>query len=289
MYRILLCFVGWIWGFVVLCIGVVAAQDEMAESPTHQKVVTYLAERLNDQRLQLTAPADAKVTLGTAPIFRVNNPISGADGGVFVWVSDGKPVALSKSLLNSKKRIYSLTTVSLWPDTFSMTQPDGTIWEPKSSTLTPIMLTDEPPPTDQASKRLMQMKGLAESFSIEVTWQISIVEPTSVYVLRMLPRPIYRYTSERFGVVDGALFAFCQGTNPEAIVQVEAIRSDDGLEWRCGVSRLTSHALKAQYRKNEVLKAVSISNYRPQRHDNYFNNQLNYPKDFDPAPAPNPQ
>lgn len=54
-------------------------------------------------------------------------------------------------------------------------------------------------------------------------------------VLRLLPQPISRYADPDGGIVDGALFAFVYGTNPELIVALEF----DGTDWRYATGRLS--------------------------------------------------
>ena len=111
-------------------------------------------------------------------------------------------------------------------------------------------------------KRLAQMKRIAEAVSVVDAWTTDILTPTEDYVLRMLPHPIHRYSSEKHGIADGAIFAFGQGTNPEAIVQTEAIKTDHGMRWRCAVSRMTGH-MAPHLQPGDVLDAKSITDERP--------------------------
>ena len=65
--------------------------------------------------------------------------------------------------------------------------------------------------------------------------------------LRLLPRPLYRYKAERAGLVDGALFAYVQGTDPEVILSLEAARQDGDLAWRYALTRRSMLALEADF------------------------------------------
>ena len=53
---------------------------------------------------------------------------------------------------------------------------------------------------------------------------------------RLIAQPIDRYASEADKIVDGAIFAFANGTNPELGIVLET----DGTRWRYGVLRLSS-------------------------------------------------
>jgi hypothetical protein len=83
------------------------------------------------------------------------------------------------------------------------------------------------------------MRGLSRRFKCRL-----IGEGRSAEQLRLLPQPIYRYQVEREHIVDGALFAFAQGTDPEAIVTLEAVRQDGKLAWRYALTRRTVVALE---------------------------------------------
>jgi hypothetical protein len=64
------------------------------------------------------------------------------------------------------------------------------------------------------------------------------------YQLRLLPRPVHRYADEGAGIVDGALFAFTYGTNPEVFLQIEARREEtDRPRWRVSFARSSAAAV----------------------------------------------
>ena len=70
--------------------------------------------------------------------------------------------------------------------------------------------------------------------------------------MRLLPQPLFRYGSEDSEVVDGALYAFVQGTDPEVILRLEARQTDDGPEWQYALARMNSVKFVAQYQGREV-------------------------------------
>ncbi|HEV3005878.1 MAG TPA: hypothetical protein VGX78_15535, partial [Pirellulales bacterium] len=63
--------------------------------------------------------------------------------------------------------------------------------------------------------------------------------------LRLLPRPLYRYQTQRTDLIDGALFAFVQGTDPEVVLVLEAVGRDAESEWRYALTRRSVLPLEA--------------------------------------------
>jgi hypothetical protein len=69
--------------------------------------------------------------------------------------------------------------------------------------------------------------------------------------LRLLPQPVHRY-AEDGKVVDGAVFVFAHGTNPECCVLIEAYRDDKGSRYRYAVAPMSIYKLEARYRDAPV-------------------------------------
>jgi hypothetical protein len=101
------------------------------------------------------------------------------------------------------------------------------------------------------------MRELAGSLEIEDQWGEGEEE---LYQLRLLPRPLYRYEAPAEQVIDGAIFGYSQGTNPEAVVVIEAVETDSAREWRCQVSRLTGYAVTARRNGDVVLEVPKLNN-----------------------------
>jgi hypothetical protein len=57
--------------------------------------------------------------------------------------------------------------------------------------------------------------------------------------LRLLAQPLYRYESTLPEVLDGALFTFVTGTDPELMLVIEARRTAGGPVWHFGAGRFT--------------------------------------------------
>ncbi len=54
----------------------------------------------------------------------------------------------------------------------------------------------------------------------------------------LLPQPVYRYSDPNTGLIDGSLFLFAIGTNPEVFLFVECHGKDgEPRAWQYGVAR----------------------------------------------------
>ena len=106
-------------------------------------------------------------------------------------------------------------------------------WSTREPGIKPTKIPDALPPARTASLRLTQMRHLARRFEATIPPDIGDGQGS----LRILAQPIFRYRSESHGILDGAIFAFVMGTDPELIVLIEAVESDDGHQWRFAAER----------------------------------------------------
>jgi hypothetical protein len=74
--------------------------------------------------------------------------------------------------------------------------------------------------------------------------------------LRLLPRPLYRYETSDGPIIDGAVFAFVMGTDPETLLLIEAVENADGTAWQYAFARRTSGELEGRHAGKVVWKAA---------------------------------
>ena len=91
-------------------------------------------------------------------------------------------------------------------------------------------LSDAPKPAATVAARLTQLRQLARRFGAKEHFNKELIE------CRLIAQPIDRYQSQAEKIVDGAIFALANGTNPEIGVVLET----DGEHWTYGILRLTS-------------------------------------------------
>jgi len=140
---------------------------------------------------------------------------------------------------------------------------DGTVWAPESAGVEFHDVPNGPPPAETPVLRLAQMKSLGARFTATLTgWKDDESEKEP---LRLLPRPLYRYdikaaTDTHANLRDGALFAFVQGTDPEALLLVEDVVLDDRPRWQYAFARATSGGLEARLGDKLVWKVIRSTN-----------------------------
>jgi hypothetical protein len=190
-------------------------------------------------RFQLTggtSGADA-FDLRSQPALNWSNPERRTHAGaMFLWTLDGRPQAAMCMYPNGEKR-FDLEFQSLSSLPFSATSDGQSVWEPDEAGIEFHPLERAASPAASLPVRLRQMRKLAREFSAK------LVPPNRTVVpLRLLSAPIYRYPppDRRSEVIDGAVFAFAQATDPEVLLIIEAIGNNPQDErWRYGLARMS--------------------------------------------------
>ena len=97
---------------------------------------------------------------------------------------------------------------------------------------------------------LRQMRDIARRFSLSETFR------EQTYELRLLSNPAHRYSDADGGLFDGALFIYAYGTNPEAVLAIEARgTSSEATTWQYGFARLTGASVSAKVGDTSVWSA----------------------------------
>src|SRR5947209_7567407 len=86
---------------------------------------------------------------------------------------------------------------------------------------------------EEPAQRLLQMRELAAGCAVTKRER-----DDSASELRLLPQPIYRYEAAQAGVIDGAIFVFVQGTDPDLFLLLEARESGGKAEWQFAACRM---------------------------------------------------
>ena len=179
------------------------------------------------------------------PLQRWSNPVVQiVDATVFLWTDNGRPAAISQVAEVRDEGLalefQSLTTKPLRGDL------RGLPWAPPKG-ITWLRAPTNEAPAKTPVARLIQMRKLAERYQIS-----DIFEYKDPNQLRLIPRPLYRYSAPDDGVLDGALFSFALGTDPEVIALVESQKVEDADVWMIAFARLTGFACRATLDDKEV-------------------------------------
>lgn len=184
------------------------------------------------------------------PVLRWNNPVSSVpDRTLFVWTGpDGRPeLAAQVFIAAGSKDLWLHEFQSLSLDTFSVMRDGVSRWHPRKPGMELKIVEDASPPAETPVQRLAQMRTIAKDFAASDDF-----EGKSRWELRLLSNPLARYGKPGSDILDGALFVFGHGTDPEVFLALEA-RSSKGKErWHYGLAGMTAYALKASYKGEAV-------------------------------------
>ena len=228
--------------------GLLLAADPTADTTgdkVRQAEVTRLAPG-EARRLTVLVGDDkpAVAALHDQPLLRWSNPTAGSVyGEVFLWTVDGRPAVIAS--IYRWYHPYKDSTVELVSvsEAGAQCKEDETSqWRTKTPGLQFADLEATSPPAASARARLGQMRALAREFTAELTDKRS--GEAVVRELRLLDQPAYRYESPASKVTDGGLFAFVEGTDPEAWLLLEAVDGDGGPRWRFALARMNIDALR---------------------------------------------
>ncbi|AMV20855.1 hypothetical protein [Planctomyces sp. SH-PL14] len=236
-----------------LALGVIAAARVEAEETAEAagKRLDFMKRSVGEY---VVTPAEGEkpADLIAEPLLRWNNPVSNVpDGTIFLWKdARSQPVAIVQVfILGNTKDLWLHEFQSLTTSPLSVKQGTATTWNPRRGGITYKPLADAPAPAETKTARLTQMRQIAKRFQFQDDF-----EGKSRWELRLMTTPLYRYGSDEGDVVDGAIFAYAHGTDPEGLLLLEARRSDKGgaLEWHHALAPMTGYALTAKDRDQEV-------------------------------------
>jgi hypothetical protein len=254
----------------VWCVAGGAAGQEAKPAPAEEEVVK---QRAAWRDLLDRQPAEYRIYLDTAektplsfrkvPVLRWANytrfdALKVRDAATYIWTAQGRPevVACAFSIPETVPTIL-LDFGSLSRHGLIAERNGQRAWYPKEPGVEFQPVPDAPVPAESAEARLRQMKTLAGGFtSTLVQWRDDASDREQ---LRMLPQPVYRYAeSKNPDVLDGAMFFFVQGTDPESLLLLEAVREGSGYQWQFAFARRTSGALMAQYQQKTVWRVPRL-------------------------------
>jgi hypothetical protein len=222
------------------------ARDEGAERLEFMKSSVKIYEFTRGTRA-------SPLHLQAEPAFRLGSQGNGVlEGAIFFWNDDvGRPEAAAQVFLHRRgdapDGIWLHEFTSLSPETIVAEQDRHPRWSPQTPGVEFRAIPDAPKPAATLAQRLRQMRALAQDFKAKDDFG-----ETGWIDLRMLTTPIARYGKPETPLLDGALFAFVVGTDPEVFLFVEARPGRQGPEWQYALAPMTCWPVKAS-RKGEAV------------------------------------
>jgi hypothetical protein len=243
---------------LVLGLGGRAGADEPAanaEAGRAAEAVGLARAEAERYRIVVEGRADAAIALEKEALLQWSNPVAGSiHGSVFVWTDRGTPVAVG-SIYKwfSPKTHTGVELHAISPRRLSADREGRRLWSPSRPGVEFRAIPGAQAPAESPAGRLRQMRAMAKEFAGGETTREGVARE-----LRLLTQPIYRYESTDPDVVDGGLFAFVEGTDPEIVLAMEARRTAKGVEWQFAAARMNSVALRLKQRDREVWSVPEI-------------------------------
>jgi hypothetical protein len=230
-----------LWSVVLLMtIGQVTTEDD--SHTANNASLERIAADLSEFEFSVNEPSE-ELTLSRAPVLRWSYPARNVDdAAVFVWLSKDRPEIVATVMSyraggQDLRRAYEFLSIS--QNRLSGVHDGVRVWHPEAPGFMWRPVLGAPGPAATTAQRRRQMHDLAATF------QVAVQSNQNRYELRLLSRPLYRYSSAEAGILDGALFAFVEGTDPELILALETPVDDPS--WKFAFGRLTRWEIEIRH------------------------------------------
>ncbi len=235
---------------LVLFFSVARGEDDTATEEAKAWHARRMAECAEFEVVRGTSPDVQALKLEKPAILSWSNPIrKTAAGAVFLWTEEGQPRLIASCYRYEQGIEYEFTSLAADPLVLRRNGRDehhftpGVTWQE---------LTDVDPPHKQRSLRLTQMRRIAERIQVRGNGG-------NPFEARLLTQPIYRTPAD--AKVECAVFAFVLGTDPEAVLMIEATNNPG---WRFAFGRMSTIPLSANLDEQRVWELPACWNVRLQ-------------------------
>jgi hypothetical protein len=229
------------------CTGQVSTSTGKSDAANDASEKQFQAHALHEAKkyeLRKGSTSGEKLKLWPEPISRWTNPVPEKQmrGEVFLWTDDDRPAAVlclfEMTDGNIAREYHEFTSLATGGLTTTGDSPQK--WSPGIGQIKMAAVPDAPSPAVTPRLRLTQMRELARQFECEKTTRTG-----DLRTLRLQSQPLTRYQSESNGVIDGALFAFVEATDPEVFLLIEMRDDKTASQWRYGFVRMASVGIRA--------------------------------------------
>ena len=239
--------------FLCLTGGLISAEDA---DPRIAEALERTTEAATHYQFQLTGDAPETLEFHSNSLLHWSNPVIGVIyGNVFVWTKNGRPEVIGSILQWYEPHKHSTHEFHSLSNERVVGLHDGRqVWATQQPGLTWAKVPNAPVVGESKLVRQRQLRAIARQFQIS-----SVDKEDAPYNLRLLSQPLFRYGDAKSKVLDGALFSFVQGTDPEVILLIEAEKNEEGtLEWRFALSRMAALEFSAELQGREVWRVEAM-------------------------------
>ncbi|HEV3339189.1 MAG TPA: hypothetical protein VG125_02495 [Pirellulales bacterium] len=223
--------------------------NAVSENEKAETRVKFMVQALDNYEVEYAEDPSRPSRLHPKPLLRWSNPLTTIkDGALVVYTRGGRPDLVCEFHIHSEDRFgHEFSPIRF--EGMRLKRGQQIVFTADNGWFRFQDVPDAPRPAEKAVQRAAQMRQIAERFSVVDEFGQD-EDDLQHYVLRLMPRPVYRYeeTDEK---VDGGMFVFAQGTNPEAVLLVEAVGEGDQARWRFGFAPTTMYELTAHVEGEE--------------------------------------
>ena len=255
---------------LIACV-LLAGADQAVEQPapaaqSTEEISAARLAKIRDAAKAYTLKLEHELKFQPEPLLRFDDPITKASqGAVYVWIDDRSRPTVMASIYFQADGARVDEFLSLFGKGATAEFNGQLVWQPKEANVELTLVSGAAEVADTAALRLVQMRTLARKFTASVSDRRAGRQE-----LRLLTQPIHRYASPRDGLIDGGVFAFAKGTNPEVLLIIEAIAAANETGWRIGWARMTSRECEVRDGENVVWNA-RYSRFPQGMNEAYFN------------------
>lgn len=249
---------GLIWVVLISCTGTAFGQTDPTKFEPEERLKLFQASAA---KLEIVVENEPKpLTLREKPLMRFTNDVGGVvDGAVMLWTSGQRPMVAAQVFV-IRDGIWLHEFQSFADRPLKLQQEGKVLWSPKKAGGVWQDIPKVEAIETTRPGRLKQMKELAATFSVSEDFRAQAADAeTTKYELRLLPAPLLRYEESDNGV-DGAVFGFVHGTDPEALLTIELQTVGKVVAARYNFAALTCWGLQAKRGGEQVWSVPEMLN-----------------------------
>src|SRR5262249_31555766 len=185
------------------------------------------------------------------PLLLYTDDTRGDDRGfLWGWGEKGRPLAVIEIFQKVQSRgAWTVCICNTSGGRVRAGRLGGPWWLENDSDIVFQDIPSAPSVAADAPLRQRQLKQLAQDFTAYEIW----LPNDTRYDLRRLDRPLHSYRNEDAGIIEGGLFTFANGTNPEVLLFIEARQAKGSKPvWQFGVGRSAYAEFHVHYQGKEV-------------------------------------
>jgi hypothetical protein len=240
-------------GLDLTCNRLVAQSEIELGRVERDETTRLISAELPQWKLWNGSNRQQELKLEPKSVLRWTNPGTGrVYGDLYIWTAGGRPevvMSLFKAWEPANGFHTEMHSLSLVP--IDAERKGQLMWHPIKPGVDLKSLVDVAAPEDSPARRLIQMRGLAKEFTAVLT-DFRRTNTGERQELRLLTQPLFRYRSTDAALIDGAMFAFVLGTDPEMFLLIEARQSQGNSGWQYGVARMNNDSMIALHKEQEV-------------------------------------